>query len=151
MDHYADAQMHTSNSRASRRSSDGLMLDDSMHYDTRLSAEVVLPHMSVAASQKVAQLWQEERDRTRQLLWVEVPRPQYWFPEGVSKCRTLRRYAWAATRSLLPVIEWAPKTRWSSFRADLVAGLTVGVMLIPQSMSYARIAGLDSKYGMYSR
>ena len=93
---------------------------------------------------------QEERDRTRQLLWVEVPRPQYWFPEGVSKCRTLRRYAWAATRSLLPVIEWAPKTRWSSFRADLVAGLTVGVMLIPQSMSYARIAGLDYKYGMYS-
>jgi hypothetical protein len=34
--------------------------------------------------------------------------------------------------SLLPVLSWAPKIRWSSLRHDLLAGLTVGVMLIPQ-------------------
>merc|ERR1719161_1367434 len=35
-------------------------------------------------------------------------------------------------------------------KADLIAGLTVGVMVIPQSMSYANIAGLPYIYGMYS-
>ncbi|HHP7237803.1 SulP family inorganic anion transporter [Longibacter sp.] len=35
-------------------------------------------------------------------------------------------------------------------RADMVAGLTVGVMLIPQGMAYAVIAGLPPIYGLYA-
>jgi len=35
------------------------------------------------------------------------------------------------------------------FQADLVAGLSVGIMTVPQSLSYARIAGLPSEYGLY--
>ncbi|MFP4191486.1 MAG: SulP family inorganic anion transporter [Candidatus Hydrogenedentota bacterium] len=35
-------------------------------------------------------------------------------------------------------------------RDDLVAGLTVGVMLIPQGMAYALIAGLPPEYGLYA-
>jgi MFS superfamily sulfate permease-like transporter len=34
-------------------------------------------------------------------------------------------------------------------QADLVAGVSVGVMAVPQSLSYARIAGLPSEYGLY--
>ena len=34
-------------------------------------------------------------------------------------------------------------------QADLVAGLTVGVMTVPEALSYARIAGLPSQYGLY--
>ena len=34
-------------------------------------------------------------------------------------------------------------------QADLLAGLTVGVMTVPQALSYARIAGLPSEYGLY--
>lgn len=51
---------------------------------------------------------------------------------------------------LFPVLNWAPKISLSSLRADVIAGLTVGVMLIPQSMSYADIAGLQYRYGMYT-
>lgn len=36
------------------------------------------------------------------------------------------------------------------FRSDLAAGLTVGVMLIPQGMAYAMIAGLQPIYGLYA-
>ncbi len=36
------------------------------------------------------------------------------------------------------------------FKGDLAAGLTVGVMLIPQAMAYAFIAGLPPVYGLYA-
>merc|ERR1719284_403109 len=52
--------------------------------------------------------------------------------------------------SLVPLLSWVRDLSWSTVRADLIAGLTVGVMVIPQSMSYASIAGLQFKYGMYS-
>ena len=35
-------------------------------------------------------------------------------------------------------------------RPDLVAGLTVGAMLIPQSMAYAELAGMPPEYGFYA-
>lgn len=57
------------------------------------------------------------------------------------------------TRILLntmPILSWFPTLNFAKVRADMIAGLTVGVMVIPQSMSYANIAGLDYIYGMYS-
>jgi len=36
----------------------------------------------------------------------------------------------------------------AKFRGDLYAGLTVGVMLVPQGMAYALIAGLPPIYGL---
>ena len=63
---------------------------------------------------------------------------------------SMLKYSSGAIRGLFPCIEWIPKINLASLRADVIAGLTVGVMLIPQSMSYADIAGLQYKYGMYT-
>jgi len=52
--------------------------------------------------------------------------------------------------SYVPALTWIPQLRLSTVRADVIAGVTVGVMVIPQSMSYGRIAGLPYVYGMYS-
>ena len=38
----------------------------------------------------------------------------------------------------------------STLKMDLIAGTTVGIMVIPQSMAYAMIAGLPGEYGLYS-
>ncbi|CAE8606096.1 unnamed protein product [Polarella glacialis] len=51
---------------------------------------------------------------------------------------------------VLPILSWLPQVTWPKARSDLIAGLTVGVMAIPQSMSYASIAGLPYIYGLYS-
>ena len=48
----------------------------------------------------------------------------------------------AALRRRFPAIEWVPRYTWSLLRADLVAGLTVGVVLIPQGVAYAMLAEL---------
>jgi SulP family sulfate permease len=39
---------------------------------------------------------------------------------------------------------------WSDARRDLVAGLTVAAIAVPQAMAYAQIAGIDPRYGLYS-
>src|SRR5208282_3970818 len=39
---------------------------------------------------------------------------------------------------------------WSDARRDLIAGLTVAAIAIPQSMAYALIAGIDPRFGLYS-
>ena len=49
-----------------------------------------------------------------------------------------------------PLPSWLKGYNQSIFRSDLAAGLTVGVMLIPQGMAYAMIAGLPPIYGLYA-
>ncbi|MGI9577940.1 MAG: SulP family inorganic anion transporter, partial [Microthrixaceae bacterium] len=53
-------------------------------------------------------------------------------------------------RRVAPVIEWLPAYRRDDFRPDLVAGLTVGAVLVPQAMAYAQIAGLPPETGLYA-
>ncbi|AJQ06021.1 Sulfate permease 1 [Saccharomyces cerevisiae] len=52
--------------------------------------------------------------------------------------------------SLFPIIKWFPHYNFTWGYADLVAGITVGCVLVPQSMSYAQIASLSPEYGLYS-
>ena len=39
---------------------------------------------------------------------------------------------------------------WSDGRKDLLAGLTVAAISLPQGMAYALIAGVDPRFGLYS-
>ncbi|MES0396776.1 MAG: SulP family inorganic anion transporter [Syntrophobacteria bacterium] len=49
-----------------------------------------------------------------------------------------------------PFLNWIRSYGRHPFKADLVAGLTVAVMAVPQSMAYALIAGLPVQYGLYA-
>ncbi len=49
-----------------------------------------------------------------------------------------------------PATSWLPKYSQTDWRGDWPAGLTVGIMLIPQGMAYAMIAGLPVVYGLYA-
>lgn len=51
--------------------------------------------------------------------------------------------------TLFPFIRWFPLTG-EKIRADLVAGITVALILVPQSMAYAQLAGLPVVYGLYA-
>jgi len=52
-------------------------------------------------------------------------------------------------KRLLPFLRWWPY-RGATLRADLLAGLTVALVLVPQSMAYAQLAGLPAYYGLYA-
>ncbi len=49
-----------------------------------------------------------------------------------------------------PIAEWLPQYNKTLLSGDLSAGLTVGVMLIPQGMAYAMLAGLPPIHGLYA-
>jgi SulP family sulfate permease len=52
-------------------------------------------------------------------------------------------------KKIIPILEWLPNYNFSLFRGDLIAGITVGIVLIPQGIAYALIAGLPPIYGLY--
>ncbi len=58
-----------------------------------------------------------------------------------------RTPAWLAT---LPLVRSLAGYGGGDMRADVAAGATVGVMLIPQGMAYALVAGLPPVYGLYA-
>ncbi len=49
--------------------------------------------------------------------------------------------------SVLPFLRWFPTSR-DSLKSDVLAGLTVALLLVPQSMAYAQLAGLPPYYGL---
>lgn len=49
-----------------------------------------------------------------------------------------------------PIFSWIKTYSRSFLKGDVSAGLTVGIMLIPQGMAYAMIAGLPPVYGLYA-
>jgi len=53
-------------------------------------------------------------------------------------------------KSALPIITWLPQYNLSDAISDLIAGVTVGLTVIPQGIAYATIAGLEPQYGLYS-
>ncbi|MEY3422679.1 MAG: hypothetical protein RIR48_3004, partial [Bacteroidota bacterium] len=50
----------------------------------------------------------------------------------------------------IPSIEWIKNYKKEFLNGDISAGLTVGVMLIPQGMAYSMLAGLPPIYGLYA-
>ncbi|XP_075973991.1 sodium-independent sulfate anion transporter-like [Anticarsia gemmatalis] len=64
-----------------------------------------------------------------------------------------RARACCSTKTLLrrlPILEWLPKYTLRSGLADVIAGITVGLTVIPQAIAYAGVAGLPPQYGLYS-
>lgn len=53
-------------------------------------------------------------------------------------------------KTILPILDWLPNYNKSWLKGDINAGLTVGVVLIPQGIAYAMIAGLPPIYGLYT-
>jgi len=52
-------------------------------------------------------------------------------------------------KKIIPILEWLPNYNTSRFRGDFIAGITVAIILIPQGIAYALIAGLPPIYGLY--
>lgn len=56
----------------------------------------------------------------------------------------------ALARKYLPILKWAPRYNAAAATDDALAAIIVTIMLIPQSLAYALIAGLPPEAGLYA-
>lgn len=69
-----------------------------------------------------------------------------WLRETLPAPRDLVHWAY----HLFPFVHWIDRYNVNWLIGDLVAGLTVGCVVVPQSMAYAKLALLPVQYGLYS-
>jgi SulP family sulfate permease len=62
----------------------------------------------------------------------------------------INRYADSPARRRDYLPAWTRNYRREFFAHDIIAGVVVAIMLVPQSMAYAIVAGLPAQYGMYA-
>ncbi|KAK6253216.1 hypothetical protein QUC31_014936 [Theobroma cacao] len=53
-------------------------------------------------------------------------------------------------QAVFPIFEWGRNYSLSKFKGDLIAGLTIASLCIPQDIGYAKLANLEPQYGLYS-
>jgi high affinity sulfate transporter 1 len=56
----------------------------------------------------------------------------------------------AGLSSFLPIADWLPRLSASSVRLDVVAGIALAGLVVPEGMAYAGIAGVPAQAGLYS-
>ncbi|EEY19900.1 Sulfate permease 2 [Verticillium nonalfalfae] len=76
----------------------------------------------------------------------EQPTSAEWLAELVPDAEFCRKYV----KSLFPFINWIGYYNVGWLIGDLVAGITVGAVVVPQGMAYALLANLDPEFGLYS-
>lgn len=60
-----------------------------------------------------------------------------------------RRFNRKTLQKRIPVVAWLPQYNAEKAIGDLIAGITVGLTVIPQSLAYSNIAGLPPQHGLY--
>lgn len=50
----------------------------------------------------------------------------------------------------VPIIQWLPKYSPTWLFRDVIAGLTIGILVVPQSLAYAKVANIPQQYGLIS-
>lgn len=86
-------------------------------------------------SVNTAETYVEDEPRSIDWLLDLIPSKRAWF---------------AYARSLFPFTNWIMRYNLQWLIGDLVAGITVGAVVVPQSMAYAKLAELPPEYGLYS-
>ena len=54
------------------------------------------------------------------------------------------------SRRLLPFLDWPARWADGGLRADIIAGITVALVMVPQALAYAKLAGLPPQIGLYA-
>ena len=146
---------------SSKRGSSSLDHLNHMLTDSILNTHHRVPHKRSTARDRGDSSQRDDTDVTVETLNAEdktlscsaLPLPYDRFRKYFVDCKKewyqKSIYDWLAT--FVPAFVWLRTYAWRvDLFADVMAGLTVGIMIIPQSMSYAKLAGLPVEYGLYS-
>ncbi|KAK4790365.1 hypothetical protein SAY86_017669 [Trapa natans] len=90
-------------------------------------------------------LWRELMGSVREIALPCGKRP----PRSMKASSSSGRVG-AILKGVFPVFKWIREYKLAQFKNDLMAGLTLASLCIPQSIGYATLARLDPEYGLYT-
>ncbi|KAI4503512.1 hypothetical protein M0802_001734 [Mischocyttarus mexicanus] len=79
---------------------------------------------------------------------MSVPRKDSILAEGAKKKK--KRNIIDKLSKFILILQWLPNYTQFQAISDVIAGITIGLTMIPQSIAYAALAGLTAQYGLYS-
>lgn len=82
-------------------------------------------------------------------LYVDSPPPRYQ-DQVKNQFKRLPSNAKSYVRDLFPIVNWITKYNLIWLSGDLTAAITVGTLVIPQSLAYAKMANLPPVFGLYT-
>lgn len=92
-------------------------------------------------------LWQEFVGLIRETV---LPRGNSFSSSSVPEKHPRFQHVVLFLHGLFPILSWGRNYKATKFKKDLMAGLTLASLSIPQSIGYASLARLDPQYGLYT-
>ncbi|KAJ4709751.1 Sulfate transporter 3.3 like [Melia azedarach] len=86
---------------------------------------------------------QKLKTRMKETFFPDDPLRQF-------KGQPLRKKWILAAQYIFPILEWGPNYSLKLFKSDVISGLTIASLAIPQGISYAKLASLPPIVGLYS-
>ncbi|KAG8656328.1 probable sulfate transporter 3.4 [Manihot esculenta] len=111
----------------------------------RITTEAVMPPMEIHS------VCLPPQQTTLQKLKLRLG--EIFFPDDPLyrfKNQTLRKKLLLGLQFLFPIFQWGPQYSLRLFRSDIISGLTIASLAIPQGISYAKLANLPPIVGLYS-
>ncbi|CAM0908146.1 unnamed protein product [Alopecurus aequalis] len=66
------------------------------------------------------------------------------------KHQPVSKKLWLGLQHFFPILDWGRHYTLGKFKGDLIAGMTIASLCIPQDIGYAKLAGLKPNYGLYT-
>ncbi|CAL5183183.1 unnamed protein product [Lathyrus oleraceus] len=110
---------------------------------SRRHAENILPHRHKVASPPRQTLFQEFKQNFNETFFSDDPFGKFKNQKGSRKFIL-------GLESIFPIFEWGRGYNFKSFKGDLIAGLTIASLCIPQDIAYAKLANLEPQYALYT-
>ncbi|PHT33325.1 putative sulfate transporter 3.4 [Capsicum baccatum] len=83
------------------------------------------------------------KNRLKETFFPDDPLRQF-------KGQPLKQKLILGVQYVFPILEWGPNYNFNLFKSDVVSGLTIASLAIPQGISYAKLASLPPIVGLYS-
>ncbi|XP_039689080.1 probable sulfate transporter 3.3 isoform X2 [Medicago truncatula] len=109
---------------------------DSEFVEIQLDVHEVVPPPHMSTVQKV-------RTKFKETFFPDDPMRQF-------KGQPCNRKLILGAQYFFPILQWLPNYNFKLLKADLISGLTIASLAIPQGISYAKLASLPPIIGLYS-
>ncbi|XP_009604001.1 probable sulfate transporter 3.3 [Nicotiana tomentosiformis] len=87
--------------------------------------------------------FQKLKNRLKETFFPDDPLRQF-------KGQPLKQKLILGAQYVFPILEWGPNYSFKLFKSDIISGLTIASLAIPQGISYAKLANLPPIVGLYS-